>query len=227
MPDIFREHRGGFWTPARRRSLYFGMFLIGLSLIIQVNAGRYSSMRALSANPAEDIFLDNLPVVNLGFIIVGAAILFWVFSSFLLIVHPRHLLFGMKAIALFVIFRAFFISLTHQGIYPGGILPGDGNAGFSFYKMITFQGNLFFSGHTGFPFLMALIFWDSKFWRRFFVGATVVFGISVLLAHVHYSIDVFAAPFIVYGIFAIAVKFFPEDYALSGLTGGSAGRYHK
>jgi membrane-associated phospholipid phosphatase len=35
------------------------------------------------------------------------------------------------------------------------------------------------------------------------------FGASVLLAHVHYSIDVFAAPFIVYGVFVIAAKVFP------------------
>jgi hypothetical protein len=36
----------------------------------------------------------------------------------------------------------------------------------------------------------------------------------VLLAHVHYSIDVFAAPFIVYGMYVITAKLFPRDYAL-------------
>ena len=61
---------------------------------------------------------------------------------------------------------------------------------------------------------MALIFWDDDFWRPFFLAAAVVFGASVLLAHVHYSIDVFAAPFIVYGIFAIAQRTFKKDYAL-------------
>jgi len=150
----------------------------------------------------------------MGFVIVGGIILFWVFSCVLLVLRPRYLLFSMKAIALFVICRMFFTSLTHEGIYPGGIVPSIANTGFGFYHLLTFQGNLFFSGHTGFPFLMALIFWDKKYWRWFFLIATVVFGIAVLLAHVHYSIDVFAAPFIVYGVFVITKDLFPEDYTL-------------
>ncbi len=214
MPDIFREHRGGFWTAARKRSLYLGLFLVAIAIFVQVSAGHYSANHALLAPPESDLFLDNLPVVNLGFLIVGAIILFWIFSCFLLVVRPRYLLFGIKAIALFVICRAFFMNLTREGIYPGGVVPSALNTGFGFYHLLTFQGNLFFSGHTAFPYLMALIFWDEKFWRRFFIVATVVFGAAVLLAHVHYSIDVFAAPFIMYGVFAITAKFFPNDYAL-------------
>ncbi len=61
---------------------------------------------------------------------------------------------------------------------------------------------------------MALIFWNDKFWRRIFLVLSFVFAASVLLSHVHYSIDVFAAPFITYGIFKIAAKFFPRDYSL-------------
>jgi hypothetical protein len=104
--------------------------------------------------------------------------------------------------------------LTHIGVYPNAAMPDPGDFGFGFYRLTTYQGNLFFSGHTGFPFLMALILWNRKFWRRFFLVATIVFGAAVLLAHVHYSIDVFAAPFIVYGIFTIAARLFPKDYSL-------------
>lgn len=214
MTDIFREHRNGFWTPARKRSLSLGLLLVVVAIFVQVNAGHYSARHALLAPPESDLFLDHLPVVNMGFVIVGVAILFWIFSCLLLVLRPRYLIFGAKAIALFVICRAFFTSLTHEGIYPGGVVPSVANAGFGFYHLLTFQGNLFFSGHTGFAFLMALIFWDKKFFRWFFLGATVVFGAAVLLAHVHYSIDVFAAPFIVYGVFVITAKLFPEDYAL-------------
>lgn len=213
MTGLFREHTD-FWTPARKRSLYMGLLLVVLALIIQISAGHYSSRLAATAGHESDLFLNNLPVVNLGFIIVGGAILFWILSCFLLTIEPRRLLFGIKAIALFIIIRAFFINLTREGIYPGGVLPGANNAGYGVYGLLTYQGNLFFSGHTGFPFLMALIFWNRTFWRRFFIASTVFFGASVLLAHVHYSIDVFSAPFIVYGIFAIAAKLFPRDYAL-------------
>jgi len=214
--DIFRQHKGGFWTAERRRSLYVGLLLLGLAIIFQASAGPYSSRHSVSASPAGDVFLDNLPVVNLDFVIVGWAIVFWVIAGALLVLQPRYLLFGVKAIALFIIFRAFFITLTHIGAYPTGLPPGIDNFGFGFYRLTTFSGNFFFSGHTGFPFLMTLIFWDNRFWRRFFLVATFVFGGSVLLAHVHYSIDVFAAPFIVYSIFAMTGKLFPKDRALFG-----------
>src|SRR5258708_19171404 len=53
-----------------------------------------------------------------------------------------------------------------------------------------------------------------KWFRRFFLVLAFLFGISVLLAHVHYSIDVFAAPFITYGVFVITSRLFKRDYAL-------------
>jgi hypothetical protein len=211
--ELFHEHHH-FWTPERKRSLYLGLLLVVLALVIQINAGEHSARYAMSAPAAGDLFLDNLPIWHIGFVIVIIAILFWVFSCLLLVVHPSRLLFAIKAIALFIIFRAFFMNLTHLGLYPGAAMPGDQNVGWGFYRHLTFEGNFFFSGHTGFPFLLALIFWDNNFWRRFFVLATFFFAAAVLLAHVHYSIDVFAAPFIVYGIFAITAKYFPKDHAL-------------
>jgi len=210
---LFSEHKG-FWNRQRKRSLYLGILLLLLSLVVQIRAGHYSSRTAASANFAGDLFLDNLPVVNLDFVIVLGAVLFWSFVFTLLAFRPRYLLLGIKAIALFIIFRAFFISLTHLGIYPRQITIDGGDAGYRLYKLFTFQGNFFFSGHTGFPFLAALIFWREKWLRRVFLLATFLFGLSVLLAHAHYSIDVFAAPFIVYGIFKIAEKLFPRDKAV-------------
>ena len=132
----------------------------------------------------------------------------------LLVARPRYLLFALKAIALFIICRAFFISLTHMGIYPDrAVFDGNGLLNHVYSRLIS-GGEFFFSGHTGAPFLLALIFWSDELWRRFFLVATVLFGASVLLAHVHYSIDVFAAPFIAYGIFRIAVEIFRSDYLL-------------
>lgn len=210
MQNLTREHRG-FWNQQKKRSLYLGILLLMLSLAVQIGAGRYSARIAASANFAGDLFLDNLPVINLDIIIVFGALVFWSAIFILLALRPRYLLFGLKAIALFIIFRAFFISLTHLGIYPRQITIDGGDAGYRLYKLFTFQGNFFFSGHTGFPFLMALVFWREKLLRRVFLFATFFFGASVLLAHAHYSIDVFAAPFITYGIFKITEKLFVRD----------------
>lgn len=74
--------------------------------------------------------------------------------------------------------------------------------------------DLFFSGHTALPFLMALIFWQNVKLRWAFILLSLFFGSAALLGHLHYSIDVFAAFFITYGIFHIALKIFPDEYAL-------------
>jgi PAP2 superfamily C-terminal len=218
MRGPFKAYNKQFWSRERKRSLYQGIALLIVAIIIQVFAGQYSSQASIGASSVRDVLLDNLPVVNLDFMIVGGAIALWIIASWLLLTKPRYLNFGIKSIALFIISRAFFFSLTHVGPPSRGVPPGPQNLGWGFYKLLTFQGNFFYSGHTGFPVLMALIFWDDDFWRPFFLAMSVLFGASVLLAHVHYSIDVFAAPFIVYGVYKIAERFFPKDYALIGAS---------
>lgn len=206
----FRTHIG-FWTPARKRSMWFGVFLLALAIATQVLVGHYSARVAVNADYAHDIFLDNLPVLNLDFLIVAGGILSWAVFWWLLAINPKRLLFGTKAAALFIVVRAFFTSLTHIGAYPVSAPPGPDNLGWGLYHLATFQGNFFFSGHTALPFLAALLFWDNVPWRYIFLMATVFFGATMLLAHEHYSIDVFAAPFIVYGVYRVTEKLFTGD----------------
>ncbi len=214
---FFHNHSRAFWTERRFRSLYLGVIMLAASIAVQIFAGQYGARLALSANYAGDLFLDNLPVVNLDFLIVGGSIVLWTVTWWLMIVRPRYLAFGLKATALFIVCRAFFMSLTHIGPYPLAFSPGPSNIGWGFYHHITFQGNFFFSGHTGFPFLMALVFWDDRRLRTAFLALSALFGAAVLFAHVHYSIDVFAAPFIVYGVYRITEQWFPEDRPSNGV----------
>lgn len=214
MHGLFSRHKG-FWTAERKRSLYLAFLLMALAIIIQIRAGHYSERLALSANSVGDIFLDNLPVLRLDPVIVLGGIFLWVVGMWLLALRPKYLLFGLKAVALFTVTRAFFLSLTHIGLYPTQVLFNADAVSFRFYELFTFRGNFFFSGHTGFPFLMALIFWNVKPWRFFFFALSFVLGITVLFAHVHYSIDVFAAPFMTYGVYTVTRKLFPKDFELS------------
>ncbi len=59
---------------------------------------------------------------------------------------------------------------------------------------------------------MALIYWDSPRLRNLFIATSIIFGIVVLLSHLHYTIDVASAFFITYGIYRIAIKLFARDY---------------
>ena len=161
-----------------------------------------------------DLFLDNFPIVDLSLIIVeGALFSIVVGTLFVVFLKPRYLLFTLKAVALFIIVRALFVSLTHVGIYPGSIEMGFGFFD-AIYSYLNFQTGFFFSGHTGLPVLMAFIFWEKRSLRFIFIALSCIFAVAVLLAHIHYSIDVLAAPFMAYGIFTLAQHFFPRDYKL-------------
>lgn len=212
MNNLIRSYKEIF-TRRRVRSLLLGLILIGLAIVFQFYASAYSER--VSRNFVRDIFLDNLPVVNLNGIIVEGALAALGGSIILLLSKPRYILFALKASALFIATRAVFISLTHLGIYPGQINP-DG-AGFfdRIYTGLGLKAGYFFSGHTGLSFLGALVFMKEKFWRYVYIALTAIFGVSVLLAHVHYSIDVFAAPYITYAVFKMSQYFFREDYWLT------------
>ena len=196
-------------------SLLGALFLLGFAYVFEHFANLYElaySVRPTS-NYVGDLVLDNLPVINLNLIIVEGALLSIVFGTLYVLSKPRYVLFTLKALALFIAIRALFISLTHVGIYPGNIDPGAGIFD-GLYTYLNFQSGFFFSGHAGLPFLMALIFWAKLRARLVFLLMSFVFAVAVLFAHIHYSIDVFAAPFMAYGIFAIAKWLFPRDYEL-------------
>ena len=125
--------------------------------------------------------------------------------------EPKTIPFVIKSIALFVVVRSVFVTLTHLGVSPAD-LPPDFNS--NFIKRLSYGGDRFFSGHTGMPFLMALIFWQNRNLRIFCIISAIFFGAVVLAVHQHYSIDVFAAFFITYTIYHLATIFFKKDQTL-------------
>lgn len=202
----------GFFIKERVRSLLVGVILLALAVVFQFYASAYSG-RVLS-NSVPDLLLSLLPVVNLNFLIVEGALSAIAGSIILLLFKPKYLIFTLKATAIFIATRAVFISLTHLGIYPGQVGPDPTGFFDQLYTGLGLEAGFFFSGHTGLPFLLALIFWDEQFWRFVYLVLAAAFGVAVLLAHVHYSIDVLAAPFITYAIFKMSQYFFEEDYKL-------------
>lgn len=189
------------------KSISWGLLFFGISLVINYFAGLYATMRASS--PVTDIILDNIPAMDVDALFTYGIIAFFVLVTALLIYRPANSPFILKSMALFIVIRSGFICLTHIGPAPTIIEMVSATGLMSFF---TFTGDLFFSAHTGLPFLLALIFWKDKSLRAIFLGFTMIMAVVVLLGHYHYSIDVFAAFFITYGIMEIAKRFFRRDF---------------
>jgi hypothetical protein len=208
MKKIIDKHKYFWKQKSQSINLMFSMLMIFASLIANYFANIYVTNHA--GNYVSDIILDNLPVVNIDLIFVEGALAAILFSIFLIVKYPEKSLFVLKSGAIFILIRSFFIILTHTGLPPDHSYLDPSST----FRYITAGNDMFFSSHTGMPFLMALNFWNNKKIRLIFIAISVIFAISVLLGHLHYSIDVFAAFFITYSIFHICQRLFPKDYQL-------------
>lgn len=214
IAKTFRLNYHKLWVRDNLFSLATGLGLFIVALTTQILANKY--VNGLSGTPVDDVILKYLPTVNVGFLIVQGALILTAIGFLLFLCKPKYIFFGLKALAIFTFVRSFLITLTHLGPHPNQLVFNPDGFGFEIYAFIfNITNDFFFSGHTGIPILLALIFWPEKKWRIFFFSVSLVLGVSVLLAHVHYSIDVFAAPFITYSIFSITKFLFPKDYEIS------------
>jgi len=185
-----------------------GIFLLALSLVANFAANVFATNRM--GNPVNDIILDNIPTYNVSVLFFQGFGLFLIFAAVLLIIRPKRLPFALKSLAMFILIRSAFIILTHMGPPANEMFFDPGTIS----KKLTAGADLFFSSHTGLPFLAALIFWEEKIFRYLFIVLSLIFGTVVLLGHLHYSIDVFSAFFITYGIYHISRTFFKKDMKL-------------
>ncbi len=210
---IYLRHKN-FWTRDNFLLLLGGILLFVFALFIQHFAYNYIDNSA-NVTSVGDLLLNNLPTINLDFFIVQGALLLTLIVIFLFVIYPKYLPFSIKTLALFIIIRSFFISLTHLGFNLHQLTLNANSIGFSIYDFLyNAKNDFFFSGHVGASFLFALIFWKEKFWRNLFFIISFIFGISMIFAHMHYSIDIFAAPFITYSIFIISKNLFKVDFEL-------------
>ena len=75
-----------------------------------------------------------------------------------------------------------------------------------FGKGGVLKKDLFFSGHTSTLTLFTLLVVNKKL-KYIFAALTIIVGLCVLIQHVHYSIDVFAAPFFAYFSYWVSRRF--------------------
>ena len=115
--------------------------------------------------------------------------------------EPKQILLAAQAYALLIIFRVGAMYLTPFAA-PEKILPLDDPFVQSISSGTVLTKDLFFSGHTATLFLIFLIE-KNKWLKLLFLFLTIAVAFCVLIQQVHYSIDVFAAPFFAYGSYKL------------------------
>ncbi|MDB5259838.1 MAG: superfamily C-terminal [Candidatus Nomurabacteria bacterium] len=215
MKDFLLKHKL-FWTD--RAVLFHLLVSVGLfviSLLLTYIATTYT--KTYSQYIVPDLLLDILPVINVGIIFFQGAFIFILILVGVLFYEPKYIPFVLESTALFFFVRSLFMVMTHltaPSVEYYNYIHHENHV-----KEILFtvsSGNdLFFSGHAGYPFLLALIFWQSKYLRYFFLLSSLVGAVIVILGHLHYSIDVFSAFFIAYGVFEISRFFFKKERRLT------------
>jgi hypothetical protein len=205
--EILRRYRShidkGFWMDVAPAAALFVLGLIANNLAIAFSTERAS-------NAVTDLVLSNIPVFDLDGTFVYGTLIGVAITVAISLAHPRRIPFALYAAGTFFIIRSGFVSLTH-------IAPFLSHPTTEFTNPVIirsfFGADLFFSGHTGLPFLGALIFWREHVLRYFYLALSVFFAAVVLLAHLHYSIDVASAFFITYTIYHITIYLYPRSYA--------------
>lgn len=116
--------------------------------------------------------------------------------------EPRRLLVALQAYVLMVLFRIAAMWVTPLEAPPGMIPLHDPLVRlFGPGKLLT--KDLFFSGHTSTLALLAFAV-PRRRWKALFLLSAAAVAACVLWQHVHYTIDVLAAPFVAYASVRIA-----------------------
>lgn len=179
--------------------------IIALSIIFGFFNPFFQAIEARNGMDVNDILLSILPAKDCS---VAIFILIW---SCVVLATVRFLYNPM----LFIVFLWSYIALCLTRIItitlvplntPPGLIPLRDPFSNYFYGQVFITKDLFYSGHTATLFLIFLCL-DKKNDKLIVLLSTGIVGLLLLVQHVHYSMDVLAAPFFAYFNVFCARKF--------------------
>lgn len=203
--------------PSTLREYLVGVTALAAAMLINLAAGKMADAAGETAGTSPDLLLGWLPHwdTSILFIYGFAFFLLWLIIASFRYERtriPRIL----WAYAVLVIVRSFFIILTPMHTPPGQAAVAGDPLFALFGRFLTFKHDLFFSSHTALPFLAFLLFRKPGV-RLSFLAVSLLLGATVLIGRFHYSIDVFAAFFITYGLHKLEARKIQHVYEF--LTG--------
>ena len=185
-----------------RLKLYIGIGLLACTLISFPFFFQYIQLREGAV--LNDLLLEHLTGRDVSipiFTIIWSMTLLFLRRS---IQSPMLFLTFMYGFILLSVSRFISISIVPLNP-PHGLIPLVDPISNSFYGKSFITKDLFYSGHTSTQCLFFLCF-RRKLDRLIALFCTIAIGILVLVQHVHYTIDVVAAPVFTFICFYIAKK---------------------
>ncbi len=204
MHPLLAKHRALWCQRSFVLSVIHSALVFALGGLFIQAARAYATHTSIHTLSSPDLLLDALPTFGMeNFLVWGVPVLLAV-MAIILFLYPTKIPFTFKTMGVLFLVRAFFVILTPLGIRSDQT-PTLTNG---FFQSLNTGNDFFFSGHVAFPFLFACIFWEVRWVRIVMLSLSGLFGIAVLLAHTHYSIDVFAVPFMIPTIYRLSLQLF-------------------
>ncbi len=153
-----------------------------------------------------DPILNSIPAINVSYPIFGIIYLSVIYMLYRLLQEPKRFLWFAWAFNLETAFR--FATIYFVALNPPASLVDlhDPLAEIFIYgENMAITKDLFFSGHTA-TMVFVCYFLPSSKERRIAVILSIVLAALLLIQHVHYSLDVFAAPLFTLGAIWIIKK---------------------
>jgi len=197
------------WQHALKASQYKTALFVGLLILGALIMCLPAFFHVIQQRPGHlitnDFLVNNLPAMDLSvpiFVVLWSVISLALLRAFQ---HPQQFLTTLYAVIIFLLFRYLSISLVALDP-PVGLIPiKDPVSNLTYGHADFITKDLFFSGHTSSMFLSFLCL-QRKPEKTFALVATFVIAIFVLIQHVHYTIDVLAAPFFTYLSYRLSKK---------------------
>lgn len=179
-------------------------FVVSLILLALVLTGLARFVNFVEYRPGvafSDPVLDLFNPIDMTWLTFGLIYIALVIAVASLINNPRQLLFALQLYTLMAFVRIIAMFLLPLEPPEKMILLKDPFVEF-FGSGQTLTKDLFFSGHTATLFILFLVS-KNKIIKTLFLTSTILVAIFVLLQHVHYTIDVFAAVFFTYACYKL------------------------
>ncbi|MBS1915640.1 MAG: hypothetical protein JST87_05140 [Bacteroidetes bacterium] len=163
-----------------------------------------------------DMLLSNLPAFNMSVVIF---LILWSATAYALITRlqkPNEFIVFLWAYIFVSLSRLLTISIFPLSP-PVNLIELKDPLSTPFYGMKVVTKDLFYSGHTSSLFLIFLVM-KKPFEKVLTLMATLSVAFLLMIQHVHYTIDIIAAPFFTYIFYRLAIRFSRSSISSSQMT---------